>query len=129
MNQNTLIAVVCNCLQFVVLRCLQNSKGEKDFGKACLTEVQAFEQKSAQDYRFNFRLGKQCKKDIERLCKDVCHQDQGQVQLQGTGRVSMLTALPAEGCMAIRLLPSDYRRDVCNTDRQLMHQQPLPSCC
>lgn len=61
-------------------RCLQNSKLEKGFGKACLAEVQAFEQKSSQDYRFNFRLKKQCQKDIDRLCRDVCHPDQDQVQ-------------------------------------------------
>lgn len=60
-------------------RCLQNSKTKKDFGKLCLAEIIAFEQKSSQDYRFNFRLKKQCKGDIERVCKDVCHFDQDQV--------------------------------------------------
>eukprot|EP00878_Enallax_costatus_P020866 GHUV01022075.1.p1 GENE.GHUV01022075.1~~GHUV01022075.1.p1 ORF type:complete len:715 (+),score=210.45 GHUV01022075.1:1362-3506(+) len=62
-----------------VIRCLQNSKTKKDFGKTCLAEVMAFEQKSSQDYRFNFRLKKMCKGDIERVCKDVCHPDEDQV--------------------------------------------------
>eukprot|EP00879_Flechtneria_rotunda_P002629 GHRR01002831.1.p1 GENE.GHRR01002831.1~~GHRR01002831.1.p1 ORF type:complete len:772 (+),score=213.92 GHRR01002831.1:193-2316(+) len=62
-----------------VIRCLQEKKGQQDFGKPCRKEVLEYEQSSSQDYRLNFRLKKSCKQDIEKLCKDSCHPDQAQV--------------------------------------------------
>jgi hypothetical protein len=59
---------------------LQENKGQKDFGKACLKEVTIYEQKSSQDYRFNFRLASQCKADIKALCSGICKPEQGQVR-------------------------------------------------
>eukprot|EP00798_Chlamydomonas_sp_ICE-L_P015210 gene15210-21287_t len=47
-----------------VLRCLQEKKYDKEFGRACLKEVQTFEKGQAQDYRLNYRLNKACKKTI-----------------------------------------------------------------
>jgi hypothetical protein len=39
-----------------VIRCLQENKGRKDFGKACREEVARYEQTISKDYRLNYRL-------------------------------------------------------------------------
>lgn len=54
-------------------RCLQHYKDQKEFGRACRREVQQYESSASQDYRLNFRLKKECKTDIDTLCKDACH--------------------------------------------------------
>eukprot|EP00775_Hariotina_reticulata_P012795 gene12795-12923_t len=55
-----------------VIRCLQDSKNQKEFGKACRKEVADYEHKSSQDYRLNFRLRNACTEDIKELCRDAC---------------------------------------------------------
>lgn len=57
----------------------QDNKGNKDFGKACLAEVQRYEQLSAKDFRLNHRLSKLCRNDVAALCKDVCKVKEGDV--------------------------------------------------
>lgn len=32
-----------------------------------------YESRASQDYKLNFRLKKECKNDIDALCKDACH--------------------------------------------------------
>lgn len=66
-------------------RCLQDNKGKKDFGQACLKEVLSYEQQASSDYRLNHRLRTTCRTDIDALCKDVCHKDQGQVSIDKVG--------------------------------------------
>jgi hypothetical protein len=60
-------------------RCLQHSKGAPEFGAACKKEVTLYENRASQDYQLNWRLRKQCKADIEALCKDACRPDDSQV--------------------------------------------------
>lgn len=60
-----------------VIRCLQDSKSKPDFGAACRKEVEAYEAKAAQDYRFNHRLTSACEKDIAAVCRDACAATQG----------------------------------------------------
>jgi Golgi apparatus protein 1 len=62
-----------------VIRCLQDNKEEKDFGKACLQEVKRYENLAAKDYRLNHRLNKECKDDVDKLCKDICRPKDGEV--------------------------------------------------
>ncbi|KAF8068300.1 hypothetical protein HT031_001987 [Scenedesmus sp. PABB004] len=102
-----------------VIRCLQENKGAKDFGRPCLKEVAAYEQGSAQDYRLNFRLRKACDKDISKLCKDVCSPKQDQV-CGGTVLRCLtehLDELASEGCRKEvhyfeKMEVSNYNNDV-----------------
>lgn len=61
-------------------RCLQNNKGQKDFGAACRKEVIDYEQRASSDYRLNHRLRTMCAADVESLCKDVCAKGGDQVR-------------------------------------------------
>ncbi|WIA10935.1 hypothetical protein OEZ85_011100 [Tetradesmus obliquus] len=84
-----------------VIRCLQENKGQKEFGKACLKEMTSYEQKSSQDYRFNFRLASQCKADIKSLCSGICKPEQGQQVCGGTVLrclTEMRDQITSEGC-------------------------------
>ena len=63
-----------------VIRCLQDSKSKKGFGRGCLREVLAYEQQAGTDYRLNHRLREACKADVAALCKDACRKDSGQVR-------------------------------------------------
>jgi hypothetical protein len=58
-----------------VIRCLQENKQKKDFGKACKAEVAAYEQRASQDYRLNHRLRTSCRADVGALCKGACDED------------------------------------------------------
>lgn len=102
-----------------VIRCLQDNKSHKDFGKDCKDKVKEYELESASDYRFNYRLAKACKADIDTLCSDVCHAEQGQVC--GGTVLRCLTqnrkALQSEACQAEvfyfeKMGVSDYRNDL-----------------
>ncbi|KAG1660746.1 hypothetical protein FOA52_010620 [Chlamydomonas sp. UWO 241] len=55
-----------------VIRCLQENKGEKDFGKACTSEVDSYEEEISKDYRLNYRLRTACEKDVSLLCPLTC---------------------------------------------------------
>ena len=55
-----------------VIRCLQDNKGGKDFGKACRDEVARYEQLASKDYRLNFRLKKVCFFCCVLLCVLCC---------------------------------------------------------
>lgn len=72
----------CACVPLLVAshhRCLQDKKNEKDFSKSCKEEVEAYEQETSKDYRLNFRLNKNCAKDIQTLCGSVCSESDGNV--------------------------------------------------
>ncbi|GFR44890.1 hypothetical protein Agub_g6234 [Astrephomene gubernaculifera] len=60
-----------------VIRCLQDNKAQKEFGKACAEEIKAYEAEISKDYRFNFRLKKACQKDVEKLCPGLCQTNDG----------------------------------------------------
>ena len=60
-----------------VIRCLQDAKTKKDFGKPCREEVAAYERESGKDYRLNFRLKTACKNDIGAICSDACGAEPG----------------------------------------------------
>ncbi|KAG2452551.1 hypothetical protein HYH02_002788 [Chlamydomonas schloesseri] len=60
-----------------VIRCLQDNKNAKDFGKACADEVKEYELEMSKDYRFNFRLHKACQKDVDKLCPGLCQANDG----------------------------------------------------
>ncbi|GLI58992.1 hypothetical protein VaNZ11_000814 [Volvox africanus] len=60
-----------------VIRCLQDNKGQKDFGKACNDEVSTYEAEISKDYRFNFRLHKACQKEVDKLCPGLCQANDG----------------------------------------------------
>ncbi|GIL97843.1 hypothetical protein Vretimale_3387, partial [Volvox reticuliferus] len=60
-----------------VIRCLQDNKSEKDFGKACNDEVSAYEAEISKDYRFNYRLHKACQKEVDKLCPGLCQTNDG----------------------------------------------------
>lgn len=62
-----------------VIRCLQDNKNKKDFGKACADEVKGYELEMSKDYRFNFRLHKACQKDVDKLCPGLCQAKDGSV--------------------------------------------------
>jgi len=62
-----------------VIRCLQDNKYAKDFGKECKEEVREYETEAASDYRLNFRLDKACSADVEALCKTACNREEGQI--------------------------------------------------
>ncbi|KAG1656262.1 hypothetical protein FOA52_011910 [Chlamydomonas sp. UWO 241] len=61
-----------------VIRCLQDAKGEKDFGKACKAEVEEYEAEISKDYRLNYRLRTACEKDVAALCPTTCTSTDGQ---------------------------------------------------
>lgn len=90
------------CLCVYCCRCLQENKGQKEFGKACLKEITSYEQKSSQDYRFNFRLASQCKADIKSLCSGICKPEQGQVR--HCGRCSVRQCFGCASLCAVWLL-------------------------
>lgn len=58
---------------------LQDQKSHKDFSKGCRMEVQRYEQESARDYRLNYRLYKECKRDISQVCQDACQLKEGEL--------------------------------------------------
>lgn len=62
-----------------VIRCLQDNKSKKDFGKECRAEIKNYEQQASQDYRLNYRLSAACAKDVDELCKSSCKAEEGQV--------------------------------------------------
>mmetsp|Transcript_34914 Transcript_34914/g.77608 ORF Transcript_34914/g.77608 Transcript_34914/m.77608 type:complete len:994 (-) Transcript_34914:752-3733(-) len=62
-----------------VIRCLQDNKNDKEFGKACREEIISFENEISKDYRLNYRLAKACQGDVQALCPSVCQQNDGQV--------------------------------------------------
>ena len=62
------------------LRCLQDKKVEKDFGKGCKAEVVKYEAEISQDYRLNTRLAKACTLDIEIKCSGLCSVSDGAVR-------------------------------------------------
>lgn len=62
-----------------VIRCLQDNKNKKDFGKDCRAEIKSYEQEASQDYRLNYRLSASCAKDVSELCKNACKAEEGQV--------------------------------------------------
>ncbi|WIA10933.1 hypothetical protein OEZ85_011098 [Tetradesmus obliquus] len=62
-----------------VIRCLQDKKSDKNFGKACRSEVERFEQETAKDYRLNYRLYNACKGDIGATCKNACELKEGEI--------------------------------------------------
>ncbi|MEW5311456.1 MAG: hypothetical protein WDW38_003170 [Sanguina aurantia] len=51
------------------IRCLQDNKSKKDFGKECRESVKVYEGESASDYRLNYRLSQACKGDIAAQCR------------------------------------------------------------
>eukprot|EP01026_Neomeris_dumetosa_P014680 TRINITY_DN1539_c0_g1_i1.p1 TRINITY_DN1539_c0_g1~~TRINITY_DN1539_c0_g1_i1.p1 ORF type:complete len:468 (-),score=66.09 TRINITY_DN1539_c0_g1_i1:500-1903(-) len=55
-----------------IIRCLQENMDKQGFGKECRVEVQKDVQRSSKDYRLNYRLYNACKSDKEKLCNDVC---------------------------------------------------------
>ncbi|GBF99737.1 hypothetical protein Rsub_12450 [Raphidocelis subcapitata] len=106
-----------------VIRCLQENKGKKDFGKPCLGEVISYEQQASSDYRLNHRLRVMCRPDIEATCKDVCPESKasGTDQLCGGTVLRCLTdrfdALKVEACKKevryyMRMKVEDYRNDL-----------------
>jgi hypothetical protein len=42
-------------------------------------QVRLYEMESSSDYRLNYRLAKSCRADIDKICGDVCPQDDGTV--------------------------------------------------
>lgn len=62
-----------------VIRCLQDNKSQKDFGKACTDEIGSYEVEISKDYRFNFRLHKACQKEVDKLCPGLCQTNDGSV--------------------------------------------------
>lgn len=85
-------------------RCLQQNKDQKDFGKACRKEVAEYESQASQDYRLNFRLQKECKKDIEALCKDSCPGKSSEVRGNKVGEaVTALHTHSNQACMCMHI--------------------------
>lgn len=81
---------------------MQQNKDQKDFGKGCRKEVAEYESQASQDYRLNFRLQKECKKDIEALCKDSCPGKSSEVRGNKVGEaVTALLIHTKQACMGI----------------------------
>ncbi|CAI5492080.1 unnamed protein product [Closterium sp. Naga37s-1] len=55
-----------------MVKCLQDHVADADMGKACADEVKRDEQRSAQDFRLNFRLNHACFEDVQHLCINAC---------------------------------------------------------
>eukprot|EP00475_Leptophrys_vorax_P034698 TRINITY_DN5634_c2_g2_i3.p1 TRINITY_DN5634_c2_g2~~TRINITY_DN5634_c2_g2_i3.p1 ORF type:complete len:518 (-),score=31.75 TRINITY_DN5634_c2_g2_i3:238-1623(-) len=55
-----------------ILTCLQDHIKDEDMGVACKKQLQADEERSAQDFRLNFRLNKACFEDVQHLCMEAC---------------------------------------------------------
>ncbi|CAI5529290.1 unnamed protein product, partial [Closterium sp. Naga37s-1] len=55
-----------------MVKCLQDHVTDADMGKACADEVKRDEQRSAQDFRLNFRLNHACFEDVQHLCINAC---------------------------------------------------------
>lgn len=62
-----------------VIRCLQDNKTKKEFGKGCKEEVVKYEKSATGDYRLNFRLRTACQNEVKLLCKDACKVQEGQI--------------------------------------------------
>lgn len=71
--------MLCAVLQCGRRACLQDKKSDKNFGKACRSEVERFEQETAKDYRLNYRLYNACKGDIGATCKNACELKEGEI--------------------------------------------------
>ncbi|KAG1658887.1 hypothetical protein FOA52_000675 [Chlamydomonas sp. UWO 241] len=105
-----------------VIRCLQDAKYEKDFGKACRERVQEYEGEAAGDYRLNYRLAQACKSEVPRLCDGMCKapEDGGSTLCGGTvlrcltGRKEEIQdeACQAEVSYYAKMEVSDFRNDV-----------------
>ncbi|GFH23194.1 uncharacterized protein HaLaN_20773, partial [Haematococcus lacustris] len=61
------------------IRCLQDNKNKKEFGKACKEELMAYEAEISKDYRLNYRLKKNCESDVKKICPNVCSTADGSV--------------------------------------------------
>jgi Golgi apparatus protein 1 len=102
------------------IRCLQESKGKRDFGRLCLKEVLAYEQRASSDYRLNHRLKAACARDAAALCDDAaCMKDAARVC--GGAVLRCLTErrdeVKADACRREveyfeRMEVADYRNDV-----------------
>jgi Golgi apparatus protein 1 len=103
-----------------MIRCLQDTCSQPHAcGAQCLAEVKEFEAEASSDYRFNYRLAKACKEDVEALCKDACDLAQGQVC--GGSVLRCLTEkrddLKSEACASEvlyfeKMEVNDFRNDV-----------------
>ncbi|CAI5474497.1 unnamed protein product [Closterium sp. Yama58-4] len=55
-----------------MVKCLQDHVTEADMSKGCADEVKKDEERSAQDFRLNFRLNHACFEDVQHLCMNAC---------------------------------------------------------
>jgi hypothetical protein len=85
---------------------LQDQKSHKDFSQGCRTEVQRYEQESARDYRLNYRLYKECKRDISKVCKDACQLKEGELCGGKVGAGAAEVATDWQPSAAARMLPA-----------------------
>lgn len=61
------------------LTCLQDHQQERGFSKACVAEVQRYQQESLRDIRLNHRLFRACKEDVGAQCAEACGMQAGEV--------------------------------------------------
>eukprot|EP00271_Cylindrocystis_brebissonii_P000507 TRINITY_DN1061_c0_g3_i1.p1 TRINITY_DN1061_c0_g3~~TRINITY_DN1061_c0_g3_i1.p1 ORF type:complete len:958 (-),score=202.65 TRINITY_DN1061_c0_g3_i1:1362-4235(-) len=55
-----------------IIKCLQEHVKDSDMGVECTKEVERDQQRSAEDYRLNYRLNKACFNDVKRMCLNAC---------------------------------------------------------
>ncbi|GJP67904.1 hypothetical protein CLOP_g24662, partial [Closterium sp. NIES-67] len=54
------------------IACLQQHVGDEDMGERCKEEVKKDEERSAQDFRLNYKLNRACFSDVQHLCMHSC---------------------------------------------------------
>lgn len=75
--------------------CLQDHQQERGFSKACLAEVQRYQQESLRDIRLNHRLFRACKEDVGAVCAEACDMQAGEVcggKVGGSDNTALNTA-------------------------------------
>ncbi|CAI7866364.1 unnamed protein product [Closterium sp. NIES-53] len=54
------------------IACLQKHEGDEDMGEQCKAEVKKDEERSAHDFRLNYKLNRACFSDVQHLCMHSC---------------------------------------------------------
>ncbi|CAI5986739.1 unnamed protein product [Closterium sp. NIES-65] len=54
------------------IACLQKHEEDEDMGEQCKKEVKKDEERSAHDFRLNYKLNRACFSDVQRLCMHSC---------------------------------------------------------
>ncbi|CAI5528209.1 unnamed protein product [Closterium sp. Naga37s-1] len=54
------------------IACLQKHEGDEDMGEQCKAEVKKDEERSAHDFRLNYKLNRACFSEVQHLCMHSC---------------------------------------------------------